>query len=198
MNTNGHRAQAHVGGNNIAVDVILQAIGRKKQVKVALDAIELEDGDALLLCTDGLSEKVQPADLGQALRANETNRKLFEANRARIEEDNADRRTEVASCAAPGGSFGCRQVRHLRHLLGQPHLLQGAWTVARRIGMQRPDVERQRISRDERPRAEDVARTPAKGRGTVWAIEHRYARQTGESYDDGWGTVHLTFGLTPR
>ncbi|HEV7576503.1 MAG TPA: PA0069 family radical SAM protein [Caldimonas sp.] len=28
-----------------------------------------------------------------------------------------------------------------------------------------------------------------KGRGTVWAIEHRYSRQTGESYDDGWGTL---------
>ena len=28
-----------------------------------------------------------------------------------------------------------------------------------------------------------------KGRGTVWAIEHRYARQGSESYDDGWGTL---------
>ncbi|HEX7441396.1 MAG TPA: PA0069 family radical SAM protein [Caldimonas sp.] len=45
------------------------------------------------------------------------------------------------------------------------------------------------ISRDEAPRAEDAARLPAKGRGTVWAIEHRYSRQTGESYDDGWGTL---------
>ena len=30
---------------------------------------------------------------------------------------------------------------------------------------------------------------PAKGRGTVWAIEHRYSQRTGESYDDGWGTL---------
>jgi DNA repair photolyase len=45
------------------------------------------------------------------------------------------------------------------------------------------------ISRDEAPRPEDAARLPAKGRGTVWAIEHRYSRQTGESYDDGWGTL---------
>lgn len=45
------------------------------------------------------------------------------------------------------------------------------------------------ISRDEAPRAEDAARTPTKGRGTVWAIEHRYSHQTGESYDDGWGTL---------
>ena len=45
------------------------------------------------------------------------------------------------------------------------------------------------ISRDEAPRPEHAARAPTKGRGTVWAIEHRYARQTGESYDDGWGTL---------
>ena len=45
------------------------------------------------------------------------------------------------------------------------------------------------ISRDEAPRPEQAARTPAKGRGTVWAIEHRYTRHTGESYDDGWGTL---------
>ena len=45
------------------------------------------------------------------------------------------------------------------------------------------------ISREEAPRPEDAVRIPSKGRGTVWAIEHRYARQTGESYDDGWGTL---------
>ncbi len=32
-------------------------------------------------------------------------------------------------------------------------------------------------------------RGPTKGRGTVWAIEHRYSRFGGESYDDGWGTL---------
>jgi len=45
------------------------------------------------------------------------------------------------------------------------------------------------ISREEAPRAEGASRTPTKGRGTVWAIEHRYSRQSGESYDDGWGTL---------
>jgi hypothetical protein len=28
-----------------------------------------------------------------------------------------------------------------------------------------------------------------KGRGTVWAIEHRFARQDREPHDDGWGTL---------
>jgi len=50
-------------------NVILQAIGRKKRVEVALDAVELEDGDALLLCTDGLSEKVEAPELAAAMSA---------------------------------------------------------------------------------------------------------------------------------
>ena len=53
----------------------------------------------------------------------------------------------------------------------------------------RPPRGQRSISRDEAPRPEDAGHVPAKGRGTVWAIEHRYSRQTGESYDDGWGTL---------
>jgi len=30
---------------------------------------------------------------------------------------------------------------------------------------------------------------PVKGRGTPWAITHRYAAQSSESFDDGWGTL---------
>ena len=53
----------------------------------------------------------------------------------------------------------------------------------------KPPPGQRAISRDEAPRPEQAARVPTKGRGTVWAIEHRYARQSGESYDDGWGTL---------
>jgi len=31
--------------------------------------------------------------------------------------------------------------------------------------------------------------TRLRGRGTAWAIEHRYTRQPSESFDDGWGTL---------
>ncbi|MEO8835383.1 MAG: PA0069 family radical SAM protein [Caldimonas sp.] len=55
--------------------------------------------------------------------------------------------------------------------------------------MPRPSQPHRSISRDEAPRVESAALAPVKGRGTVWAIEHRYARQTGESYDDGCGTL---------
>jgi DNA repair photolyase len=30
---------------------------------------------------------------------------------------------------------------------------------------------------------------PQKGRGTVWAIEHRFNKDTRSSFDDGWGTL---------
>jgi DNA repair photolyase len=30
---------------------------------------------------------------------------------------------------------------------------------------------------------------PRKGRGTVWAIEHRFSADAHESFDDGWGTL---------
>jgi DNA repair photolyase len=54
--------------------------------------------------------------------------------------------------------------------------------------LSRPSSQRP-ISREEAPRPESGASTPVKGRGTVWAIQHRYARQTADSYDDGWGTL---------
>ena len=34
-----------------------------------------------------------------------------------------------------------------------------------------------------------AASAPVKGRGTVWAIEHRYRASRPTSYDDGWGTL---------
>ena len=30
---------------------------------------------------------------------------------------------------------------------------------------------------------------PSKGRGTVWAIEHRFSQATRQQFDDGWGTL---------
>ena len=52
-----------------------------------------------------------------------------------------------------------------------------------------PPFRTRAISRDEAPRPEEQARGPLKGRGTVWAIEHRYSSRSAESYDDGWGTL---------
>ncbi len=43
--------------------VLLQAVGLKETVEIALDGIDLVPGDTLLLCSDGLSGKVGVADL---------------------------------------------------------------------------------------------------------------------------------------
>lgn len=49
-------------------NVILQAIGRDQKIEVALDAVELAGGDLLLLCTDGLSEKVRSDEMARLLQ----------------------------------------------------------------------------------------------------------------------------------
>jgi large subunit ribosomal protein L9 len=57
----------------------------------------------------------------KALRANDTNRKLFESNRAKIEEDNAEKRSEAeqASKTVDGKSVQLiRQASNVGHLYG--------------------------------------------------------------------------------
>ena len=51
------------------------------------------------------------------------------------------------------------------------------------------------IQKSHEPSGDDSAtlmfmpRTSVKGRGTVWAIEHRFTSEHHESVDDGWGTL---------
>jgi DNA repair photolyase len=45
------------------------------------------------------------------------------------------------------------------------------------------------IGAEERDDPESTARGPLKGRGTVWAIEHRFVRRSTEACDDGWGAL---------
>jgi serine/threonine protein phosphatase PrpC len=52
-------------------NVILQAVGQKKALQVALDAVDLCPGDVLLLCTDGLSEKVSAAEMARVVQSGE-------------------------------------------------------------------------------------------------------------------------------
>jgi DNA repair photolyase len=57
-----------------------------------------------------------------------------------------------------------------------------------------PPRNQRAISADEAPSPALAARPLQKGRGTIWAIEHRYSRQTSESFDDGWGTLDQQAG----
>lgn len=52
-------------------NIILQAIGSKEHVQVALDYAEFRLGDYVLLCSDGLSNKVRPAEMLAAIHAEE-------------------------------------------------------------------------------------------------------------------------------
>ena len=57
-----------------------------------------------------------------------------------------------------------------------------------------PPSNPRKISRDEAPSPLVASRGPQKGRGTVWAIEHRFSRLGSESFDDGWGTLDQEAG----
>ena len=47
--------------------VLLQAIGTKEKVEIALDGIDLVPGDTRLLCSDGLSGKIDLSDLEKVI-----------------------------------------------------------------------------------------------------------------------------------
>jgi serine/threonine protein phosphatase PrpC len=66
-------------------NVILQAVGRRKSVQIALDGFDARSGDVLLLCTDGLSTKVRAEEMAGRLKQ----LPLSEAVNALIEEANA-------------------------------------------------------------------------------------------------------------
>jgi serine/threonine protein phosphatase PrpC len=70
---------------------ILQAIGHASTVEVVLDGVDLAKGDVLLLCTDGLSNKVRPEEIADALRSRslpEAVQELIALANARGGEDN--------------------------------------------------------------------------------------------------------------
>lgn len=78
--------------NTPARNIILQSLGYQSEVKVAVTSIELAAGDYLLLCSDGLSNKVKDEEMHEII-ARHTNvedaiRELIEAANKRGGEDN--------------------------------------------------------------------------------------------------------------
>jgi protein phosphatase len=73
-------------------NVIMQALGTQPEVKVAMSAIQLFRNDCLILCSDGLSNKVSPDELSEIVQAapdlTEACRLLIERANARGGEDN--------------------------------------------------------------------------------------------------------------
>lgn len=66
-------------------NVIMQALGTQQEVKVAMSAVQLFRNDCLVLCSDGLSNKVQPDELRTMVQDTED---LTEACKLLIESAN--------------------------------------------------------------------------------------------------------------
>jgi protein phosphatase len=53
-------------------NVILRALGTEEDIKIDIKTIMFEEGDFLLLCSDGLSNKVHEKDMVQILQSNDS------------------------------------------------------------------------------------------------------------------------------
>ena len=73
-------------------NVIMQALGTQPEVKVAMSAIQLFRNDCLILCSDGLSNKISPDELSETVQSaadlTEACRLLIEKANERGGEDN--------------------------------------------------------------------------------------------------------------
>jgi protein phosphatase len=73
-------------------NVILQALGTEKHVQVAVSVVELKRGDWAVLCSDGLSGKVEPEEIAMILQGSagedEACRRLIHLANQRGGEDN--------------------------------------------------------------------------------------------------------------
>ena len=76
-----------------------------------------------------------------------------------------------------------RAARGLRHVLAR---VLGTHPKTVYIDSMNPT---RRIDTEERAEPSAHGRAAIKGRGTVWAIQHRFSQQVREAYDDGWGTL---------
>ena len=106
----------------------------------------------------------------KALRANEANRKLFEANRARIEEDNADRRTDAEKASKGVDGKTVKLIRQASNT-GQLYGSVSARDIAEALegvgaqGHQEPGRARPPDQGDRGARGEDRASSGGRGDG---------------------------------
>ena len=56
--------------------VLFQCLGRKELPQVEIDTVDLQTGDRLLLCSDGLTEEVSDSDIKQLLQSDASNEQI--------------------------------------------------------------------------------------------------------------------------
>ncbi len=84
---------AGMGARGAGSHVLTRCLGEKPEVSVdvSLEPIELEDGDSVVLCSDGLSGEISPEEIQEAVQGNapaEAARRLVELARDRGGPDN--------------------------------------------------------------------------------------------------------------
>lgn len=67
----GHMTQAEADIHP-QKNILTRALGTERHIEVEIDYLTWETGDLLLLCSDGLSDKLGPDDLGKILAADKT------------------------------------------------------------------------------------------------------------------------------
>lgn len=106
--------------NQVPNNVILQALGTRPDVVVAVTSVDLCAGDAMLLCSDGLSNKVSAEEMRDAIVQNIPDlatacRRLIELANARGGEDNITAliaQFDGASLQSSGGQFSITGSMH--------------------------------------------------------------------------------------
>jgi len=71
--------------DSVPQNVIMQAMGTQPSVKVAMSAVQLFRNDCLVICSDGLSNKIPPTDLREMVQSFED---LTEACRSLVDKAN--------------------------------------------------------------------------------------------------------------
>lgn len=106
--------------NQVPNNVILQALGTRPDVVVAVTSVDLCAGDAMLLCSDGLSNKVSAEEMRDAIVQNVPDlaaacRRLIELANARGGEDNITAliaQFDGASLQSSAGQFSITGSMH--------------------------------------------------------------------------------------
>lgn len=136
---------------SVPQNVIMQALGTQPTVKVAMTTVQLCRDDCLLLCSDGLSNKIQPGEMKQSVQQKDdltaSCRWLIETANARGGEDNITIIIARFDGEALGSASEVQSITGSFGTLGQDYMSES--TGARAAAMPDPGVTTMLTAPDE-------------------------------------------------
>jgi serine/threonine protein phosphatase PrpC len=87
-------------------NMLLQAVGALPTVEADISTTELQTGDFLLLCSDGLYRVVQPEEMAEVLKGSESNQKKAETLIQMANDGGGPDNVTVIICEVQGGKAG--------------------------------------------------------------------------------------------